>query len=243
MADRDETAAGAGRGDSGSARRGTGSRRTQARGIATRARLLAAAEDLFTRQGYEGTSIGDVAARAGVGVGTVYHHFPDKRALLLQLIDDWGDRLAAQPTPRSELERFLAGDVRHAFARWLRNGYERLRKHPSLYLLLLDRARRDPAVAERYRRVEAIATGRMQRLLEVGCEDGRLRRDLDVQAAAVLIANAIDVAATQLLVRGVAEPAPDRVLAALCDMICRYILPLSPPESRREPGSGGPDVT
>ena len=59
-------------------------RRPQARGRATRARLLEAAEKLFTRQGYEGSSIGDVALGAGEGVGTVYHHFPDKRALLLE---------------------------------------------------------------------------------------------------------------------------------------------------------------
>ncbi|MGH0036743.1 MAG: TetR/AcrR family transcriptional regulator [Myxococcota bacterium] len=208
------------------------SRRPQARGLATRARLLAAAEGLFTRYGYEGTSIGDVAARAGVGVGTVYHHFADKQALLLQLIDDWGDRVEAQAAPDAELERFLSGDVRASFSRWLRSSYERLRKRPSLYLLVLDRASRDPAVAERYRRVESLITARMRRLLEVGCASGALRRDLDVGAASVLIANAIDVAATQLLVRGVADPDPDRVIEGLNEMICRYIV------ETRDPGHG-----
>lgn len=207
-------------------------RRPQARGLATRARLLAAAEDLFTRQGYEGTSIGDVAARAGVGVGTVYHHFADKRALLLQLIDDWGDRVESHGPTDADLERFLAGDVRSAFGRWLRRSYDRLRERPSLYLLALDLASRDPAVAERYRRVESLATERMRRLLELGRTSGVLRADLDTGAAAVLIANAIDVAATQLLVRDVAEPDPIRVIDGLGEMIGRYICETRDPEGR-----------
>jgi AcrR family transcriptional regulator len=215
--------------DSGKADSGA-ARRPQARGLATRARLLASAEELFTRQGYEGTSIGDVAARAGVGVGTVYHHFSDKRALLLQLIDDWGNRVEGQAASQTELERFLSGDVRKSFTTWLRRSYERLRKRPSLYVLLLDRASRDPALAERYRRVESLMVDRMRRLLEVGRASGALRRDLDTGAASVLIANAIDVAATQLLVRDVADPDPDRVIDALGDMICRYILETRDPE-------------
>ncbi len=63
--------------------------RPQARGIVTRRRVLQAAEQLFAKHGYEPTSMAMVARRANIGVGTVYHHVPDKRALLLALIDDW----------------------------------------------------------------------------------------------------------------------------------------------------------
>jgi len=49
--------------------------------------VLLAAQGLFARRGYEGTSIGDVARQAQVGVGTVYHHFADKRELLINLLE------------------------------------------------------------------------------------------------------------------------------------------------------------
>jgi AcrR family transcriptional regulator len=49
---------------------------------ATRERICAAAEALFTRDGYSRTSIRAVAARAGVSEGTVYLAFSDKPALL-----------------------------------------------------------------------------------------------------------------------------------------------------------------
>ena len=70
------------------------SRRSQPRGRVTRTRVLRAAEQLFTRQGFADTTVSEVARRASVGVGTLYHHFPDKRAILLDLIDDWGERAA-----------------------------------------------------------------------------------------------------------------------------------------------------
>jgi AcrR family transcriptional regulator len=71
-------------------------RRIQPRGQATRERVLSAAEALFRESGYQSASMSDVARRAGVGVGTHYHHSADKRALLLELIERIGDRVAAQ---------------------------------------------------------------------------------------------------------------------------------------------------
>lgn len=199
-------------------------RRPQARGRATRARLLAAAEDLFTRGGYAGTSIGDIAERAGVGVGTVYHHFADKRAILLDLIDDWGDRLAARRRTELDLERLLGSDPRQAFRHWLRRGYDRLRKAPSLYLVVLALADRDPEVRRRYQRIEQVGIERMRELVAYGQRRGLLRRDLDSESAAFLCHHAIDLVATQLLVREVVDPEPDRVLEELGEMICRYLL-------------------
>src|SRR4051794_32560909 len=42
----------------------------------TRRRIVDAAHDLHVEQGVAATSWDDIAARAGVGVGTVYRHFP-----------------------------------------------------------------------------------------------------------------------------------------------------------------------
>src|SRR5207344_963190 len=42
----------------------------------TRQRILDAAFELHGEQGMAATSMKQIAARAGVGVGTVYHHFP-----------------------------------------------------------------------------------------------------------------------------------------------------------------------
>jgi AcrR family transcriptional regulator len=51
-----------------------------------RARILAAASEAFAEQGVE-TQMDDVAARAGLGVGTLYRHFATKEALMAALME------------------------------------------------------------------------------------------------------------------------------------------------------------
>jgi len=52
-------------------------------------RILEAALGLFSSQGYRATSVRDIAEAAGVSTGNVYHHFPDKEALFLTLLDQY----------------------------------------------------------------------------------------------------------------------------------------------------------
>src|SRR6516225_9834215 len=98
------------------------SRRPQARGLVTRRRVLDAAEEHFAKHGYEPSTMADVAERAHVSVGTLYHHFPDKRALLLALIDDWGDRELSRQRAQLDSLRELGSGLRTAIAEFLARG-------------------------------------------------------------------------------------------------------------------------
>ncbi len=67
---------------------------------ATRARIVEAARELHGARGIAATSWEDIAARAGVGVGTVYRHFPS----LDELIPACGEitlQIVAPPDPSS----------------------------------------------------------------------------------------------------------------------------------------------
>lgn len=59
-----------------------------------RQRILEAANEVFAERGLCAT-LDDVAARAGVGVGTVYRRFPDKDALIDEIFDERIEELAA----------------------------------------------------------------------------------------------------------------------------------------------------
>lgn len=48
-----------------------------------RQRLVVAAVDLFTEQGYDATTVAEIAERAGVTRSTFFRYFPDKRELLV----------------------------------------------------------------------------------------------------------------------------------------------------------------
>ena len=59
----------------------------QARGQEKFEMILHAADSLIVENGAEDLSLYDVAERAGVAVGSVYHFFPSKHAVLLALIE------------------------------------------------------------------------------------------------------------------------------------------------------------
>ena len=52
----------------------------------TRAKVLAAARDLFSTQGYEGATIRDIAAAAGMSTGAVFANFADKSELFREIM-------------------------------------------------------------------------------------------------------------------------------------------------------------
>lgn len=52
------------------------------------ARILAAAEDLFSEHGYDAVSMSDIALRAGVCKSNVFHHFSSKDALYFAVLND-----------------------------------------------------------------------------------------------------------------------------------------------------------
>src|SRR5690348_3426230 len=90
------------------------------RGAATRARLLAAARELFGAHGYDGTSIEAVLERSAVARGALYHHFASKAELFDAVAEDVFIEIAARtdaaarggpsgPVPPDPLVRLRAG--------------------------------------------------------------------------------------------------------------------------------------
>jgi AcrR family transcriptional regulator len=68
-----------------------------------REKVLAAARAVFSENGRD-AQMDDVARRAGVGVGTVYRHFPTKEALIEALMVDSFQAIAAQAEIALEIE-------------------------------------------------------------------------------------------------------------------------------------------
>ncbi|HEX2384020.1 MAG TPA: helix-turn-helix domain-containing protein [Acidimicrobiales bacterium] len=62
----------------------------------TRARLIAAAADLFARKGFHAVSAEAVADAADRTTGALYSHFGSKDGLLLALVEQWLDESAAR---------------------------------------------------------------------------------------------------------------------------------------------------
>src|SRR5881397_820316 len=76
-------------------------------------RLVVAAVDLFTEQGYDPTTVAQIAERAGVTRSTFFRHFSDKREVLVAgqetLSRLLAEGIAESPVGASPLEAVAAG--------------------------------------------------------------------------------------------------------------------------------------
>ena len=81
------------------------------RALRTRARILDAALDLFERQGYDATTVNQIADAAGITPMTFFRHFPTKDAVLVTDPYDplIAEAVGAQPAGLPPLERTRRG--------------------------------------------------------------------------------------------------------------------------------------
>jgi AcrR family transcriptional regulator len=91
----------------------SGARKPRADAARNREQLIAAAKAAFTERGAD-APLEDIARRAGVGIGTLYRHFPTRDALMAAVyrreVDQLAagaDRLLAERTPLAALEAWL----------------------------------------------------------------------------------------------------------------------------------------
>jgi AcrR family transcriptional regulator len=144
----------------------------------TRERLLAAAAEVFSEQGYDGAGVQAIAKRAGFTTGAIYGRFSGKAELLLEAIDlhstDEFDRLFAEHGFDNEATDLLNTVGAHLVSR---------RHAPSQLLLeAFVAARRDPEVAALVRaRLDARAE-RLTALVDQAKQHGTIDPGLDTES-------------------------------------------------------------
>lgn len=67
--------------------------------------ILDAALACFSKQGYRGTSVKDIAQKAGISTGRVYHHFESKHQIFARLLENYWNALLEPSSPLNELVR------------------------------------------------------------------------------------------------------------------------------------------
>lgn len=95
--------------------------------------IMDAALDLFSHRGYGATSVRDIAERALLSTGSVYHHFPDKESIYLALFDEY---FAALADPDFPINKALASgtfpDNLELLGKATEKAVRRYRKHVAL---------------------------------------------------------------------------------------------------------------
>jgi len=193
---------------------------------------MEAAIACFERHGYEATTTAMIARRAGVAVGSVYNYFVDKRALILELLDETDRQLADQIVAQLDPAGWRGRTDPRALAEGLIDAIFRAQSlRPGIQRILWGRYFTDPdftapfeAIRERIR--EAIVG-----FLAAVDEQGLCRPELDRRHAPVVILNAVHWNAAQAFREG-DPPAMRRAARATADLVARYVF-------RDAPAPGG----
>ena len=145
--------------------------------------VLRRAVEVFNRQGYEATSMGDLAAELGLTKSAIYHHVPSKEHLLAAALDEALDGLSAAIDSAVEAEGGSASDrLHHA----VRESVEILVAHlPAVTLLLRVRGNSEVEKAALKRRREL--DEKLAALVRAAVDEGSLRADIEPELISRLV--------------------------------------------------------
>jgi len=102
------------------------------KGTRTRARILAAAEQVFSTLGYHDASIVKITEEAGVGLGTFYLYFPGKQEIFDEVVRDLNHRVRLAMSEASS----HAGNRIEAERAGFRAFFRFTAEHPALYRII-----------------------------------------------------------------------------------------------------------
>jgi TetR/AcrR family transcriptional regulator, fatty acid metabolism regulator protein len=189
--------------------------------MATRERILDGALDVFARKGYHRAIVDDIVRASGTSKGAVYHHFPNKEAVFVSLVDDFAELLASRLATAVSARQGALAKVDAALTAVLTTftDNERLAR-----LILLEAVGLGPAYQRKRAEVADRFAALIQRYLDEAVADGSLPA-VDTRVATLAWLGAVneivvqwlhgtvdDVAATipaltRLLLRSIGSPA------------------------------------
>jgi len=172
----------------------------QKRSKETRDLILKVALDLFSRTGFEATSVAEICQAAGVSKGAFYHHFPTKQVVFMELLDTWLKFLEEQMKVIQEESK----NVPHAIltmAGLLEQVFQQASGRLPMFLEFWTQASHDPivwqALIDPYQRYQEY----FKELIKAGITEGSIKYKDPEAASRALVAMGVG-----LLLMGVLEP-------------------------------------
>lgn len=200
--------------------------------------ILDAAIAVFLENGFRGTRLQDVGARAGVTRGAIYHYFEGKPDLLVQAVRsrvrssfvELEDTAAREGGPASVRLRLV---LRRAWQAWCQPEWV-----PIVRLMLGELQTDFPALAEAWldegpRKGWAL----VERILEEGRRSGEFRKDLDSRVAARFLLSGLMFQLFMQVQFGTPQDVvdPERIFDSSLDTYMRGIQPAAAADSTDRP--------
>ena len=151
----------------------------------TRQQLLEAAAIEFAREGYVGANINRISKAAGFAKGTIYNHFPSKRALMLALIEEIATTHTDFILQQVDLEE---GSIQR-MERFFNAGFAFVEHHPTQTQVIINAiyGSDDEFKQQAYQAYDSLFTTIIQDIVEAGVAQGDFRPvDSDLTTALIM---------------------------------------------------------
>jgi AcrR family transcriptional regulator len=198
------------------------------RGRRTRDRLLAAAREVFERDGYHDTRVTDIARLAHVAHGTFYTYFQSKedifRHVVAAMTEDMQEVRPPAPEGATPQERI-------ARANW--SYYQAYRRNARMMGILEQVATYDDELRELRRQARVTANVRSSKAIARWQAEGLVDPAIDARYAASVLGSMVDRSLYVWLVLG--EPYEEAKALETLNLLCARALGLDGPPARRRP--------
>ena len=162
-----------------------------------------------------------IAARAEIGVGTLYGYFRDKRELLFELLGQFSDQLLDVVIAGLDPDRWAGGDPAEHARQLIDTVFRMQTLRPGIQRVLWEQYFKDSDFHEPMEAVRERIRDAVERFARA-IEPGQLREEIDLHAASLTIVNAVQWNAIHAFMHGT----PDQIDAAAettADMVARYL--------------------
>jgi TetR/AcrR family fatty acid metabolism transcriptional regulator len=163
------------------------------RSARTRERIIEAATEVFARRGVHGTRVADIAERAGIAYGLVYHHFRNKEEILSAI---FAERWAQYVAYLEELARTPA-PFRERMRRLIHFWVETYRHDNDLMTVMINEITRSYEFLESHDITAVlVAFDPIERIIVEGRANGEVRADLDARLATYAVLGVAEMVLT-----------------------------------------------
>jgi len=158
----------------------------------TREKILKAGEELFSRKGYEATSVNDICEKAGVSKGAFFHYFPTKEHFFLEILDLWLKDLTPEIDAYiRESEDLITGILK--LTEIFKEIFQKSREKFFLFMEFLRFGAKDERIMEKLKSYFEMYTAYFSNLIEEGIKKGYFQEFDPLTISKTMIAYAIGI--------------------------------------------------
>ncbi|MBX7220115.1 MAG: TetR/AcrR family transcriptional regulator [Blastocatellia bacterium] len=196
----------------------------QERSRRTREKIIEAAIELFEQRGFEKTTSNDIAAAAGVSIGSFYVYFTDKRQVLLLVVERlMSQRIDAIFSNFHMEEKLSFTNLRQSIHNAVKRAFLNKCLTPGISRVILEMSGKDEEFAALRRKHFQRSIDALRHILELASQAG-VTSEVNLDVATTIINHTVDaLAAEYVLTENKTEAEQEALIEGLTEMIVRYV--------------------